>query len=77
VLTDRIGACGLVVTAGDLARFIPVYTYEFADEHAQQLATLPPGFRPAPRTAGTESRREDSRYERRLLDTAVGGSGKG
>lgn len=53
VLTDRIWACGQVATAGDLARFTPVYTYEFADEHAQPLATLPPGF-PAGASHGSE-----------------------
>jgi hypothetical protein len=42
--TDRIWACSQVDTAGDLARFTPVYTHEFAGEHAQPLANLPSGF---------------------------------
>jgi para-nitrobenzyl esterase len=53
VFTDRIWACGQVGTAGDLARFTPVYTYEFADEHAQPLANLPAGF-PAGASHGSE-----------------------
>jgi para-nitrobenzyl esterase len=53
VFTDRIWACSQVATAGDLARFTPVYTYEFADEHAQPLASLPPGF-PAGASHGSE-----------------------
>lgn len=44
--TDRIWACGQVHTADHLARFTPVYTYEFADEHAQPLAEVR-GFRDA------------------------------
>jgi len=46
VFTDRIWACGQVATADELARFTPVYTYEFADEHGQPLAN------PAPRLPG-------------------------
>jgi hypothetical protein len=53
VFTDRIWACSQVATAGVLARFTPVYTYEFADEHAQPLATLPPRF-PAGASHGSE-----------------------
>lgn len=53
VFTDRIYACGQVATAGDLTRYIPVYTYEFADSRAQPLATLPPGF-PASASHGSE-----------------------
>ncbi len=53
VFTDRIWACGQVATADELARFTPVYTYEFADEHAQPLANLPPGF-PAGASHGSE-----------------------
>lgn len=53
VFTDRIWACSQVTTADDLAGFTPVYTYEFADEHAQPLANLPPGF-PAGASHGSE-----------------------
>jgi para-nitrobenzyl esterase len=53
VFTDRIWACSQVATADDLARFVPVYTYEFADEHAQPLASLPAGF-PAGASHGSE-----------------------
>jgi para-nitrobenzyl esterase len=53
VFTDRIWACSQVATANDLARFTRVYTYEFADEHAQPLTNLPPGF-PAGASHGSE-----------------------
>jgi para-nitrobenzyl esterase len=53
VFTDRIWACGQVATADDLAAFTRVYTYEFADEHAQPLAVMPPGF-PAGASHGSE-----------------------
>jgi len=53
VFTDRIWACSQVATANDLARFTSVYTYEFADEHAQPLANLPKGF-PAGASHGSE-----------------------
>ena len=53
VFTDRMWACSQVATAGDLARYTPVYTYEFADEHAQPLASLPAGF-PAGASHGSE-----------------------
>jgi para-nitrobenzyl esterase len=53
VFTDRIWACGQVATANALARFVPAYTYEFADEHAQPLGDLPKDF-PAGASHGSE-----------------------
>jgi para-nitrobenzyl esterase len=44
VFTDRIWACQQTRTAHELARFVPVYSYEFADEHAHPVATLPADF---------------------------------
>ena len=53
VFTDRIWACSQVTTGNTLARFVPVYSYDFADMHAQPLAPLPEGF-PAGASHGSE-----------------------
>ncbi|GIH19878.1 carboxylesterase/lipase family protein [Rugosimonospora africana] len=44
VFTDRMWSCTQIETENALARYVPTYTYEFADEHAQPFGDLPPDF---------------------------------
>jgi para-nitrobenzyl esterase len=44
VFTDRIWACTQIATEDALARYVPTYTYEFADAHAVPFGDLPPDF---------------------------------
>ncbi|MFI6079133.1 carboxylesterase family protein [Actinoplanes sp. NPDC051343] len=42
--TDSIWACEQIDSENALSRYVPTYTYEFADEHAQPFADLPADF---------------------------------
>lgn len=44
VFTDSIWACEQIDSENALSRYVPTYTYEFADEHAQPFADLPADF---------------------------------
>jgi para-nitrobenzyl esterase len=42
--TDAIFACNALTAEGSLARYVPTYAYEFADENAPELYLPPEGF---------------------------------